>query len=48
MSRLFAGDIASGVELMGMPMNTTFKLLRVGIMTVCSGSSFQTVSSVRK
>ena len=38
MSRLFTGDIASGIELMGLPMptliQTTFKLLRVGIMTV--------------
>ena len=53
MSRLFAGDIASGVELMGMPMPTLIhllllKLLRVGIITAYSGNSFQTVFCVKK
>ena len=50
MFRLFAGDIASGVELMGMPMPTliqSFKTIESGHHN-CSGSSFQTVSCVKK
>ena len=48
---VYSPGIDSGVELMGMPSQHLFilllKLLRVGIITACSGSPFQTVSCVK-